>query len=1075
MEISGDQKPENLGRAFPRISWPPRIPFHHSPYRQHERNTNGKKRSIYRKTIDYNASMAVYLENRIWQRDKRDCHIIQPDKLYSPSLTPAIDMPHKPMNAVCTKFIRQSTNKSKCPIFRVVWTPEGRRLITGGSSGEFTLWNGLTFNFETILQAHDSAVRAMIWSHNDQWMVTADHNGFIKYWQSNMNNIKVYQAHKESVRGLSFCPSNAKFATASDDGTVRIYDFVRCHEERILRGHGADVKCVDWHPQKSLIASGSKDAQQPIKLWDPRNGNALATVHAHKNTVMQLQWNKNGNWLLTASKDHLLKIYDLRNMKQELQVFKGHKKEATACSWNPIHENLFASAGSDGSIFYWMAGQEREVGSMAEAHEGMIWTLSWHPLGHILASGSNDHSTKFWSRNRPGDLMRDKYNLNTLPIGVSEDTDDLEASYQVVPGLGLDQSTVDQINQGIEEDDNVMKEATNPGVAIPGLDFDDINSDNTEAANANMLQKRKQPYVKPIPKDFQRSWMDNGPAMNQVGLLSHIEHSWGMDNGSYNGGMPHIPMNNYQDHVSSKPALLPRPDLPPAPGDWMNDWRDGPSSSNMMINSYGPRDEEEERMIVEDRIRVEERIRMGERMRNDILDRRESEQNPRRKGRGGSRGRRPPSRGGRASRRGRNRQAGCQIGNACWELYCLEHGIQANGSMSPEWESSVDNSFQSFFRETGSGKFVPRSIFLDLEPTVIDEVKTGVYKTLFHPDFMITGREDAANNYARGAYNIDYNNTLDEFEDAIRRQTEACAGLEGFFIFHSFGGGTGSGFNNRICQSLSETFAKKNKFAFSIYPAPQISTAIVEPYNAVLCTHPALELIDCEFLFDNQAIYEICDRFLNVTRPTYTNLNRLISQVVSSITTSLRFEGSINVDLTEFQTNLVPYPRIHFPLTAYAPIRPVEKAYHERLTTSELTKSVFDPLHQMVKCDPRIGNIKQSRNVKFVDFVPTGIKVGLNYQPPAVVPGGDLAKVMRAVCMLSNTTAMASAWGRLNTKFDLMYRKRAFVHWYVGEGMDEGEFWEAREDLAALEKDYEEVGLDTNINSPSIERNEETV
>lgn len=83
------------------------------------------------------------------------------------------------------------------------WTPEGRRLITGSSSGEFTLWNGLTFNFETILQAHDSAVRAMRWSHNDNWMVTADHSGVIKYWQSNMNNLKMFQGHKEAIRDLT--------------------------------------------------------------------------------------------------------------------------------------------------------------------------------------------------------------------------------------------------------------------------------------------------------------------------------------------------------------------------------------------------------------------------------------------------------------------------------------------------------------------------------------------------------------------------------------------------------------------------------------------------------------------------------------------------------------------------------------------------------------------------------------------------------------------------------------------------------------------------------------------------------
>ena len=285
----------------------------------------------------------------------------------------------------------------------------------------------------------------------------------------------------------------------------------------------------------------------------------------------------------------------------------------------------------------------------------------------------------------------------------------------------------------------------------------------------------------------------------------------------------------------------------------------------------------------------------------------------------------------------------------------------------------------------------------------------------------------------------------------------------------------------------------------------------------MLSTHSLLEHTDVAFLMDNEALYDICRRNLDIERPTYTNLNRIIGQVVSSLTASLRFDGALNVDITEFQvcsiccfshffylfvvhksiscsfpkclcfsfqTNLVPYPRIHFVMSSWAPIISAEKAYHEQLSVAEITNAVFEPASMMTKCDPRhgkymacclmyrgdvvpkdvnasIATIKTKRTIQFVDWCPTGFKCGINYQPPTVVPGGDLAKVQRAVCMVSNSTAIAEVFARIDHKFDLMYSKRAFVHWYVGEGMEEGEFSEAREDLAALEKDYEEVGAES--------------
>jgi tubulin alpha len=137
-----------------------------------------------------------------------------------------------------------------------------------------------------------------------------------------------------------------------------------------------------------------------------------------------------------------------------------------------------------------------------------------------------------------------------------------------------------------------------------------------------------------------------------------------------------------------------------------------------------------------------------------------------------------------------------------------------------------------------------------------------------------------------------------------------------------------------------------------------MGTAVVEPYNTVLTTHKSMDLVDCSFIFDNEAVYEICNKRLDIQQPTYKNLNQLISQVMSSVTASLRFEGDLNVDLGEFQTNLVPYPRIHFPITSYAPLASSSKAICDVMSIAEITTACTEPTNQMVKCGYEAKNRK---------------------------------------------------------------------------------------------------------------------
>ncbi|XP_022851607.1 tubulin alpha chain-like, partial [Olea europaea var. sylvestris] len=265
----------------------------------------------------------------------------------------------------------------------------------------------------------------------------------------------------------------------------------------------------------------------------------------------------------------------------------------------------------------------------------------------------------------------------------------------------------------------------------------------------------------------------------------------------------------------------------------------------------------------------------------------------------------------------------------------------------------ADDAFNTFFSETGARKQVPLAVFVDLEPTVIDEVRTGTYRQLFRPEQLISGKEDVACYFARVC--AIGKEIVDLCLDHIRKLADNCTGLQGFLVFNAVGGGTGSGLASLLLERLSVDYGKKSKVGFTVYPSPQVSTSVVEPYYSVLSTYSLLERTDVAVLLDNEAIYDICRRSLDIERPTYINLNRLVSQVISSLTASLRFDGALNVDVTEFQTNSVPYPRIHFMLSSYAPVISAEKAYHEQLSVAEITNSAFEPSSMMVKCDPCHG------------------------------------------------------------------------------------------------------------------------
>merc|ERR1712154_220070 len=152
-----------------------------------------------------------------------------------------------------------------------------------------------------------------------------------------------------------------------------------------------------------------------------------------------------------------------------------------------------------------------------------------------------------------------------------------------------------------------------------------------------------------------------------------------------------------------------------------------------------------------------------------------------------------------------------------------------------------------------------------------------------------------------------------------------------------------------ILERIAVDYRKKSKLGFEVYPSPTISTCVVEPYNSLLTTHWLLDHTEISIVLDNEAIYEICQRKLDIDRPSYDTLNRMIAKVVSSMTSSLRFAGELNVDLNEYQTSLVPFPRLHFYISSFSPITNKQKSETQSYDVQSITERCFSAQNFLVK------------------------------------------------------------------------------------------------------------------------------
>ncbi|KAK9700798.1 Tubulin beta chain (Beta tubulin) [Basidiobolus ranarum] len=414
-------------------------------------------------------------------------------------------------------------------------------------------------------------------------------------------------------------------------------------------------------------------------------------------------------------------------------------------------------------------------------------------------------------------------------------------------------------------------------------------------------------------------------------------------------------------------------------------------------------------------------------------------------------------------------QCGNQIGNKFWETISSEHGIDNSGTYQGDNDLQLER-INVYYNEAGSGKYVPRAVLIDLEPGTMDTTRSSGIGALFRPDNFIYGQNGAGNNWAKGHY-TEGAELVDSVMDVVRKEAENCDCLQGFQITHSLGGGTGSGMGTLLISKIREEYPDRMMCTFSVMPSPKVSDTVVEPYNCTLSVHQLVENSDLTFCIDNEALYDICFRTLKLSNPTYGDLNHLVSHVMSGTTTSLRFPGQLNSDLRKLAVNMVPFPRLHFFMVGYAPLTSRDSQSFRNASVAELTQQMFDSKNMMAASDPRHGRyltvsamfrgrmsmkevedqmyqVQTKNSSHFVEWIPNNIQTSVCDIPPK-----DLKM---AVTFVGNSTAIQELFKRVEEQFTAMFRRKAFLHWYTGEGMDEMEFTEAESNMNDLVSEYQQ-------------------
>lgn len=381
----------------------------------------------------------------------------------------------------------------------------------------------------------------------------------------------------------------------------------------------------------------------------------------------------------------------------------------------------------------------------------------------------------------------------------------------------------------------------------------------------------------------------------------------------------------------------------------------------------------------------------------------------------------------------------------------------------------------------------------DLEPAQIYSLRLSPVGSLFNPDYFVTGSHGAGNNWAKGYY-TEGAELMDCILDVTRRQAENCDCLQGFQLVHSIGGGSGAGMGSLLMSRLRDEYQDRIINSFSVIPSEKVSETVVEPYNAVLTLRELIYNTDETITFDNEALFDICLNTLKLKHPKLGDLNHLISMTMAGVTSCFRYPGQLNMDLRKLMTNMCPYPRLKFFIPGYAPLQSrCNNKEYKAITVKSLVDQLFDQRYQMAAYNSNCGkyltcagifrglvsskeveeamaDVQTINKEKFCKWIPNNIKTAICDIPPSGLSA--------SATFLANTTAITSVFRRLIRQFNSMFEKRAFVHWYTGEGMEEQEFRNARDCAIDICEEYTEACIndvddDDEFSDPSSVESED--